>query len=233
MSKPRANRNSITAPLESAESTSPSVLVRLFPGVDGPLGGILTTGFVSFFYWERHVSRKCQLLSWILFFSYVFGKKYSALSGPWHSRPIKVVNSIWLILLEATCQCECDSNGERLLKKTLVNTIWEQNGMMNDVHPAVIFTVFLCVRKQHVVLMKLPRPLIFFAWARLTVVFRFFFFCDFKQQFPSVFVACKRKLAESIENQLETTCTGGRIRVEIRAVQLSCGVMVQCDWMKC
>lgn len=148
MSKPRANLNSITAPPESAESTSPSVLVRLFPGVDGPLGGILTTGFVSFFYWERHVSRKCQLLSWILSFSYVFGKTYSALSGPWHSRPIKVVNSVWLFLLEATCQCECDINGERLLNKTLVNTIWEQNGMMNDVHPAVIFTVFLCLRKQ-------------------------------------------------------------------------------------
>lgn len=85
----------------------------------------------------------------------------------------KVVSSVWLFLLEATCQCECDINGERLLNKTLVNTILEQNGMMNDVHPAVIFTAFLCVREQHVVLMKLPRPLIFLAWARLTVVFRF------------------------------------------------------------
>lgn len=68
MSKPLANLNSITAPPESAESTSPSVLVRLFPGVDGPLGGILTTGFVSFFYWERHVSRKSIVILNFFFF---------------------------------------------------------------------------------------------------------------------------------------------------------------------
>lgn len=122
----------------------------------------------------RYIHRHCRQKSvWILFFSYIFGKTYSALSGPWHSRPIKFVNSVWLFLLEATCQCQCDINGERLLYETLVNTIWEQKGMMNDVHPAVIFTVFLCVRKQHVVLMKLQRPLIFLAWAWLIVLFRF------------------------------------------------------------